>query len=185
MGAYRAFADLLSYPDGNLLAHVDRCLKELAGAPSSTSEAGATPGRLLLAFRETAERLGTARLEDAYTAAFDLDPACSLYLGHHLFGENARRGIFMFRLVQLYREAGFAAPAGEPPDHLPVVLRYVDLDPTAESMQEILSDAVVPVTGRLLEALVRIDHCYVPVVRALFAHAAGAVDKPGGQETPV
>ncbi len=177
MGAGRAFADLLSYPGADLPTRVDACVAALPG------DGGEGPGQLM-AFRREAERLGLARLEEAYTAAFDLDPACSLAIGHHVFGENARRSVFMARLADMYRDAGLPPAEGELPDHLPAILRYLDVGPQSQAMDDLVADAVVPALERLSATLGRADHPYAPVARALLGHLAPALATTGRQGTP-
>lgn len=172
MGAYAAFADLLSYPGPEVLAVVDRCM------------AGRLAPEHLLAFRAEAERLGVSGLEEAYTAAFDLDPACSLYVGHHVFGENARRSVFMVRLAELYRASGLPQCDRELPDHLPVVLRYLDAAAPCPQADDLLRDALVPALGRLVDRLEPAHHPYTPVLRALLALMAPALADAGRQGAP-
>lgn len=176
MGAGRAFADLLSYPGADLPARVDACVATL-------SDGGAGRGQLM-AFRSEAARLGLARLEEAYTAAFDLDPACSLAVGHHVFGENARRSVFMARLADMYGDAGLPPAEGELPDHLPAILRYLDAGSPGPAMDDLVADAVVPALERVSESLGRTDHPYAPVVRALLGHLAPALATTSRQGTP-
>ncbi len=195
MGAGRAFADVLSYPGVDLPARVDACVAALSGGAGAGRAACSAPGdaaRLapdasvheLLAFRSEAGRLGLARLEEAYTAAFDLDPACSLAVGHHVFGENARRSVFMARLADMYRDAGLPPAEGELPDHLPAILRYLDAGSPGPAMDDLVADAVVPALERVSESLGRTDHPYAPVVRALLGHLAPALATTSRQGTP-
>ncbi len=169
MGVYGRFADLLDYPGTDVEACVDACLAELADAPPDAREA-------LMRFREEARHLGLSGLEEAYTAAFDMDVHCTPYVGHRLFGENARRGLFMVRLAADYRRHGFAAPAEELPDHLAVMLRYLDavscsegvgFQPRCDELDELIRDAIVPAAQQLAEALECRRHPYAPVLRAM------------------
>jgi nitrate reductase molybdenum cofactor assembly chaperone NarJ/NarW len=175
MSACRAFAALFSYPRAGVLALVDECLATV------TADASAAD---LLAFRGEAERLGLARLEEAYTAAFDFDPDCSLSVGHATFGENARRSVFMCRLAGMYRDAGLPPADGELPDHLPAVLRYLDAGPPVPEKDDLLVDAVVPALAHLARALGRVNHPYAPVARALLAHLAPAAAEGDRRRTP-
>lgn len=61
--------------------------------------------------------------EEAYTATFDVTPACVPYVSIHLFGEqNFKRGAFMAELSGRCTEMGFDC-RGELPDHLANMLR--------------------------------------------------------------
>jgi nitrate reductase delta subunit len=166
MSVYAAFADVLSYPSHDTLPAVDRCLAEIDVAQ------GSSLARDLLEFRASAERLGPAALEEAYTRAFDLEPASCLYVGHHVFGETTRRSLFMARLAAMYREAGVHPPGGELPDHLPHVLRYLDANGGTTASRDLLADAVVPALRQIVAALDRARNPYARAVGALLAHAA-------------
>lgn len=64
-------------------------------------------------------------LEEKYTATFDLNPVCSLYISVHLFGEDDyRRGKLMAGLKDAYQKRNFQ-PENDLPDYLPTILRYL------------------------------------------------------------
>jgi nitrate reductase delta subunit len=108
-------------------------------------------------------------MEEIYSSTFDLDPACAPYVGHHLAGETPKRGVFMARLADAYRQDGFegGTPSGELPDHLSVVLRYLSAVPEGPSRQALLEDALVPALDRMLEALPGTENVYRSVLAAL------------------
>ncbi len=164
MGLFARFADLLDYPGADVEASVEACLAEMVDAPREAREA-------LGGFRDQARQLGLSGLEEAYTVAFDLDVRCTPYVGHHLFGENTPRGLFMARLVAAYRAQGFAAPPAELPDHLAVMLRYLDLLRSAggAGAEDLVGDAIVPASRLIADALDRRRHPYAPVLHALIA----------------
>lgn len=156
---FGAFAELLTYPASHPAPAARRCRELLSGKPAAT----------LGAFVSRAERAGAHELEEAYSSTFDLDPACAPYVGHHLAGETPKRGIFMARLAEAYREDGFegGAPSGELPDHLSVVLRYLAAVPGGPRRQALLEDALVPALDKMLEALPDPESVYRPVLAAL------------------
>ncbi len=165
MGACAYFADLLEYPDDALGPRLAACI---AGSGSSDDPARAA----VVLFRDEADRRGLAAMQELYTAAFDLDPACTLYAGHHLFGETHRRGAFIARLTEQYRESGFRCLEHELPDYLPVLLRYVDEAGKAppDVAEDLLVHVIVPAARRLLEALERRQNPYALVFGALVAY---------------
>lgn len=146
-----AFADLLDYPSGPISEAAGAC-EELARAVSD--EAGGLVGRLA-AFAGTSS-LG--ELQEAYTAAFDLDsmsqatPTCYPYVGHHLFDENHKRSAFILGLRKRYRLHGFDEPA-ELPDHLVVLLRFLTVCGDAELAAELVDDALIPGIARMLASV--------------------------------
>lgn len=157
-----AFADLLSYPASDPAPAARRC-RELVSARSSAAAIGE--------FLSRAERARPFEMEEIYSSTFDLDPACAPYLGHHLAGETPKRGVFMARLADAYRQDGFegGTRTGELPDHVSVVLRYLSAVPSGSSRQALLEDALVPALDKMLEALPVKDDVYRPVLAALRA----------------
>ncbi|MBF8260442.1 MAG: nitrate reductase molybdenum cofactor assembly chaperone, partial [Actinobacteria bacterium] len=58
-------------------------------------------------FARYVETSALSRLQEEYVATFDFNPAVALYLGHHLFGDNRKKGTYMIRLKQEFRRHGF------------------------------------------------------------------------------
>ncbi len=176
MCVYERLADLLEYPDERLFERLDACVAAMNGHRPGTNE---TPGaELVRRFRAAANTAGVERLQELYAAAFDMDPDCALYAGHHLFGADVRRGVFMACLAAQYREAGIEC-APELPDYLPAILRYVDRAPgeASDVRDELLAAVLQPATQKLSEALDRRKHPYALVVHALLV-ALGAAQAP-------
>ncbi len=173
MGIYGSFAALLDYPTADLPCRLDRCLAEVGASKAVASTdplAVAAPVAALLRFRAEIGHLGLARVEELYTASFDIDPGCALYAGHHLFGETARRSAFMARLADEYRAAGFSGTVSDLPDYLPTMLRFVDRPGAADgSRRTLLDEAIVPAARAIADALERRDDPYAHVMRALLA----------------
>jgi nitrate reductase delta subunit len=155
-----AFAELLSYPATDPVPLARRCRDLVAGRASAD---------LLSGFVLRAERARPHELEELYSSTFDLDPACAPYVGHHLCGEGPKRGVFMARLADVYRQDGFegGSPGGELPDHLPVVLRYLSAAPAGPSRQALLEDGLVPALDRMLAAPLDPGNAYRSVLAAL------------------
>lgn len=64
-------------------------------------------------------------LQEEYVARFDFNPAAAPYLGHHLYGDNQKKGGYMIQVKQEYARHDFAAPEEELPDHLAVLLAFL------------------------------------------------------------
>ena len=47
-------------------------------------------------------------VEEAFTQTFDVNPACALDIGWHLFGEEYARGMFLVRMREELRKHGLA-----------------------------------------------------------------------------
>lgn len=66
-----------------------------------------------------------AALQEEYVATFDFNPATAPYLGHHLFGDNQKKGEYLIGLKQEYRRHGFVPTGNELPDHLAIVFAFL------------------------------------------------------------
>ena len=142
MSCYDELAKLAEYPRGDLPAVADQCL----------ALAGGDLQRALQEFRSRAEQLGVPRMQELYIETFDFRPETSAYVGHHLFGEDIRRSLFLAQLRQRYREAGLEE-AGELPDHLANLLRFLAAIAEGEERSELIRDCLVPALRHLLRAL--------------------------------
>lgn len=154
--AYLALARLLEYPREDVASVLAECLQE-ADPPTAG---------VLDEFRQAIRDLPPGRLEEVYTQAFDLEPETCLYIGHHLFGEDWRRGMFLAGLKRQYAEAGFSGGA-EMPDFIPVVLRFLARHPPGPETGELLRECVIPAVTRVLRTAERKNSLYAPVLRAL------------------
>ncbi len=135
------FADLLDYPGPEFAQRVKDTISLLhIGDQESLA--------LLEGFGHFVEHSPISLMEEIYTSTFDLQPVCSLHLGHHLFGEGQRRGLFMAGLKEHYESCGFAA-GKELPDHLGVVLRFISKRGAVE--REIVQECVISALKKMLE----------------------------------
>jgi len=171
MGIWSSFAALLDYPTADLPCCLDRCLADVVGSKrAEAADPFAVAGTMaaLLRFREEIRQLGLTRLEESYTAAFDMDAGCTLYAGHHLFGETEHRSAFMARLADIYRIANVTNPVRDLPDFLPTMLRFVDHLPASdEDRLTLVDEAIVPAARAITEALERRHGPYTHAMRAL------------------
>lgn len=143
----RAFADVLDYPRSPV-AEAARTCERLARRRSAAAAA------LLAGFRVFAEERPLGELQEAYTAAFDLDTLSELeptlypYVGHHLFDESHKRSAFLVGLAERYREHGFSAGT-ELPDHVVVLLRFVAACEDRALVGELVREAIAPAIARM------------------------------------
>jgi nitrate reductase delta subunit len=152
----RGFADLLGYPGPGLAERVREC-RALAGG-------GAEP--LLARFAAFLSGTAPGRVEEIYTGTFDLPPRCPLEVGHHLFGADARRNVFLARLAETFAAAGFDA-GGELPDHLGVLLRFVAARADEPVAGDILAECLPRAVSKMVEGLAGSDSAYLAVLEAL------------------
>ena len=159
MSLYQQFAQLLDYPDTSLPQRIEESLAELQ---TRWPEAA----RLLRHFHHSQQNLGLARLQEAYTATFDLQPDCTLNLGYHLFGEDQRRGMFLAKLNEYYQKADIDT-GSELPDHLCHLLRYVAARPESEESRAIIAECMLPALGKIAQEIREKTDPYQPVLQAL------------------
>ena len=175
---YASLARMLDYPagkDGMLADHatVSRFLQK------KEIESPLAP------FARFVESSALAKLQEEYVATFDFNPAVALYLGHHLFGDNQKKGAYLIRLKQEFGRHGFTPPGSELPDHLPLVLGFLAyLARNAEDRirRPFISECVLPGVERLGAAFTaRGDSPWKPVVEAarLLCVADAAVPEEG------
>lgn len=159
---YTLFADLLSYPDGDLFSVTESCLGGLRSVHLEAAEE-------LVAFHNGIQNLSVEKIEELYTVTFDMQPVCYPYAGYQLFGESYKRGAFMAQLNEAYHAFGYSA-GEELPDHLAVILRFLGLDTAnrqGEFCQTLLVEGVIPALEKMLQALTESQNPYARLLKAL------------------
>jgi len=89
-------------------------------------------------------------MQKRYVETFDLNPACSLDVGWHLFGDAPERGAFLSTLRDELARAG-VDERGELPDHLPALLRLIPREEDAAASA--LAGRIAPAVVRLRDVL--------------------------------
>lgn len=156
-GLLETLARLVEYPDGDLEPRVRACLAH----PTAIGPAAAAE---LERFADAIAGTSVGELQERYTATFDLDPACALDVGWHLFGDAHERGTFMAALREDLQQAGVPETA-ELPDHLPHVLELVSREQPARAAA--LASLVAPAIAALHRALAARESPYLHVLAAL------------------
>lgn len=160
--AWDRVADLIEYPEGSAYA-------ELVAAPLDAS-ADSGVAEALGRFRESVAANGARVMQERYVEAFDFDPASTLDLGWHLFGDTPDRGAFLSALRDDIVRAG-VFERGELPDNLAIVLRLIArLDATAASR---LAARVAPAVARVHDQLRSRNNPYADVLDAVGRMVAG------------
>jgi nitrate reductase delta subunit len=152
---YAAMAYLLDYPGRDFLDNITQCLVLSFGEIHS----------LLRAVDVQVNDIGIARLQETYIETFDFHAQTSPYIGHHLFGEEIRRSLFMAELRGRYRECG-AIENSELPDHLANVLRFLGIIQAGEERSELIHACLIPALRHMLGAL-KPDNPYTPLLQAI------------------
>ncbi|MCC7275218.1 MAG: nitrate reductase molybdenum cofactor assembly chaperone [Alphaproteobacteria bacterium] len=167
MKTYRVLARLLAYPDADLVAATAELAAVLEGE-------GLLPRPQRRALRPLLAELAAGDVLDlqaGYVDLFDRVRSLSLNLFEHVHGEGRERGQAMVELVELYRSRGLDVTARELPDHLPLVLEFLSLEPAAEAARLLAETA--PVLALLAARLDKRGSAYAAVFHALL-HLAGA-----------
>jgi nitrate reductase molybdenum cofactor assembly chaperone NarJ/NarW len=156
---YSAFAVILDYPKTSITGLMDDCATELA---LEASDAQAH----LLDFRAAVAQKTLSQLQEIYTGAFDLRPDCTPNLGYHLFGDDARRGVFLAELKGRMEARGVALGV-ELPDHIAFILNYLDL--AEEDRPAMIEDCLLPAVARMIEVLKESRNPYEHALWALLS----------------
>lgn len=155
-----ALSRLLSYPDEHTVQTAEFLYVLLLGEIPEASQAASDFG----AFAEGHELW---EVEEAFTHTFDVNPACALEVGWHLFGEEYARGMFLVRMRQELRK--YQLPeSSELPDHISHVLSVVAAMPDDEASRFVRA-CVQPAVEKMRQALAGQDSPYRHVVACLAA----------------
>ncbi len=144
---FKVISLMLGYPDESL----KRILPELAEASSTLWPGDAKPLEPLL--KDLGEK-PLIRLQESYTATFDLNPGACLNLTYHRWGDGEERGRALAEMGEVYNRSGWAPASTELPDYLPMILEYLSANgdhPDAAVFKEHL-DAVETLENRLRES---------------------------------
>jgi nitrate reductase delta subunit len=90
-------------------------------------------------------------LQEIYTSTFDLQPACALDLGWHLFGEEYERGLLLARMRRELRAHGIPENR-ELPDHLSHALLLLAQMEAADA-EEFAAAVMGPALERMLKRM--------------------------------
>lgn len=131
-----------------------------------TGGGGRGPGGGESAYGQLAEQLrypADPAMQELYVQTFEFNPACTLEIGWHLFGENYERGEFLVRMREQLRRFGIAE-SGELPDHLTHLLPLMSQMGHVEAA-ELAGQFVLPALARIKDALK--DNPYSTVIAAI------------------
>ncbi|MFZ2223791.1 MAG: nitrate reductase molybdenum cofactor assembly chaperone [Candidatus Deferrimicrobium sp.] len=175
---YASLARMLDYPVGKegMAADCDMAGKALQDRDIESP---------LVPFARFVESSALEKLQEEYVATFDFNPAVALYLGHHLFGDNRKKGEYLIRLKREFGRHGFTPSGNDLPDHMPLVLGFLAhlaRNVEAEVRRPFLSEWVLPGVERLGAAFAaRGDSPWKPVVEAarLLCAADSSVPEEG------
>jgi nitrate reductase molybdenum cofactor assembly chaperone NarJ/NarW len=159
MPIYALFADILDYPERSIAKSLGDCIGELTAIPEAHAQ--------LKNFQNAIAENSLGQLQEVYTNAFDLRPDCTPNLGYHLFGDDGRRGLFLAELKGRMESRGIR-PGVELPDHIALLLRYVDIADEEERLP-VIEDCLLPAVARMVEVLKPSGNPYEHALSALLS----------------
>ena len=155
-----AFARLLSYPDQHTSQAAELLYIVLHGEIDEAAREISKFGKFL-------EQSDAWQVEEAFTGTFDVNPACALEVGWHLFGEEYARGMFLVRMREELRKYGLPESA-ELTDHIAHVLAVVAAMPDDEAAKFVTA-CVQPAIEKMNAALEAKETPYRYVISSLVA----------------
>jgi nitrate reductase delta subunit len=118
---------LLQYPENVFIGS----LEELQEAAEEISNLGQREKCLNLL--DYLHNNPVIHLQEEYTATFDLNPATSLNLTYHKWGDARERGSALSDLNYLYHKAGYDSSDEDLPDYLPLILEFLSISTLTDS----------------------------------------------------
>jgi len=125
---FKILSGLLQYPDDDYLSQIKDIEAIVACRPPNEFENSITE---FITYIKTQSLI---HLQEIYTAAFDMNPATTMNLTYHIWGDNEKRADMLTRLQQVYQEAGYERATGELPDYLPMLLEFLSVCPEAKGV---------------------------------------------------
>lgn len=170
---FEALARLFEYPGA-----------EYADALPVAKDLLADRAAALADFIGSAERQKLAHLQELYTTTFDLNPACALDIGWHLFGEDYARGLFLVKMREELRKYGIREHINLP-DHATSALRLLGRM-EHDRAEEFAIACVQPALARMALPVENLFHPLLDAACQLIAsHFPGAAVQQGAVSLPV
>lgn len=139
---------LLQFPDDELILSLEELKEAVEQIPQAEQR------KRCLHFLDYLGYNPLIRLQEEYTATFDLNPETCLNLTYHKWGDSRERGSALVDFRRLYHQAGYESSTGDLPDYLPLVLEYLSVNRNGDdySLLEQYCEEVETVRTRLEES---------------------------------
>ena len=143
----KVLSALLQYPDDELLLLLQELREAVVEIPQKDYQ------EKCVNFLDYLDNNSLIRLQEVYSATFDLNPATSLNLTYHKWGDARERGSALCDLNYLYHRAGYDSSDDDLPDYLPLILEFLSITTSADSFSFLgqYCDQVEAVGSRLRE----------------------------------
>ena len=122
----RALSVLLQYPDDDLLNRLDEIASIADRSPSAAIKSA------IQAYIHYLQTHAPIYVQERYTAVFDMNPATTMNVTYHAYGDNEKRAAALARLQRNYEQAGWERVTAELPDYLPMMLEFLSICPHPE-----------------------------------------------------
>ena len=166
-------AALLRYPREHLVPRANLCLSALTPVlPQAAAH--------LRCFAATLANSPLTTLQDAYVAAFDFDPASTLEIGWHLYGESCDRGGFLAAIRERLAQHGIVEDEGLP-DHLSHLLKLIACEPVDRAAA--LANRIQPAIEGVRAALVERHSLYADLLSGIALTLAAISDGSSPEAT--
>lgn len=177
----RMLSVLLDYPDKRLLNNLDTIAAAARQIPEPEFKHAV---HNFLAYLKAHDLL---RLQEHYTAAFDLGTATTLNLTYHAFGDNEKRAAALATLQRLYDRTGWERTSGDLPDYLPLLLEFFSIHSRPEPAAATQIWLCLKATTHLVAGLEKKAPAYAGLLRPLarMTSAAGPGPGPDQQDPPM
>ena len=137
---------LLQYPDDGLLSRLDEIASTAVRSHSAEIKSA------VQAYINYLKTNAPIHVQERYTAAFDMNPATTMNVTYHAYGDTEKRAAAMARLQHNYEQAGWERITGELPDYLPMMLEFLAICPHPEytvPVWQCLRGGIQPLVERL------------------------------------
>jgi nitrate reductase molybdenum cofactor assembly chaperone NarJ/NarW len=168
---------LLHYPDDALLNRLDEIASMVDRSPSAAIKSA------VQAYIHYLQTHTPIHVQERYTAVFDMDPATTMNMTYHAYGDNEKRAAALARLQHNYEQAGWERITGELPDYLPMMLEFLsicpypeytapvwqclrDMQPLVEHLEKnepIYASLFQPIVNMAVERCASVDSCDHPI----------------------
>ena len=133
---FNLLAELLEYPQDSFQDLLDNSGIMLNNFDDEVKD-------LFSKFSSSVKESSLEKLQELYVKTFELNPACTPYVGVHIFGEDGyKRGTFMARLKQAYTENGLENNS-ELPDHISQILKLPSCLNDENKYNTLLAECVI------------------------------------------
>lgn len=122
----KALSFLLQFPDA-------QTLESMRSQSPILEQAFAAPDRIhIRKFLQYLAETPNLSVQEAFCAAFDLNPDTCMNLTYHEYEDGAKRGAALARFARAFDEAGFDPVCRDLPDYLPMVLELMSQETNGE-----------------------------------------------------